>query len=58
MKNGEKIKAVEMVRRIRDEQYAEIRHLSADQKVAYFRRKARALHRALGVRPSKKTKTA
>lgn len=42
------IQAVEMVRGIRDAHYAEVKDLSPEQKVAYLRDKARALHAELG----------
>lgn len=39
-----KIKAVEMVRGIRDEHYARTKDLSPAEKVAFFSEKARAFH--------------
>ncbi len=42
------IRAVEMVRSIRDAQYERLKYLSPQEKIAFFRDKARALHAALG----------
>lgn len=42
------IKAVDMVRSIREAHYAKVKHLSPEQKVAFFREKARAFHAELG----------
>ena len=42
------IKAVEMVRRIREEHYEHLKDLSSEEKIAFFRQKARALHAELG----------
>jgi hypothetical protein len=42
------IRAVEMVRRIRDAHYERLKDLSPQEKIAFFREKARALHAALG----------
>jgi hypothetical protein len=38
------IRAVEMVRRIRDAHYERLKDLSPQEKIAFFREKARALH--------------
>jgi len=46
------LKAVEMVRTIRDAHYEKLKDLSSQEKIAFFREKARALHAALG-RPEK-----
>ncbi|HXO18493.1 MAG TPA: hypothetical protein VOA87_01060 [Thermoanaerobaculia bacterium] len=43
-----RIKAVEMVRRIRDAHYAQLKDSSPEEKIAFFREKARALHAELG----------
>ena len=43
------IKAVEMVRNIRDEHHARLQDASPQEKIAFFREKARALHAELGV---------
>jgi hypothetical protein len=43
-----KIKAVEMVRGIREAHYASLKDLSPEEKIAFFREKARALHAELG----------
>ncbi len=42
------IKAVEMTRSIRDAHYAELEGKTADEKIAFYRRKARALYAELG----------
>lgn len=42
------IRAVEMVRRIRDAHYERLKDLSPQEKIAFFRDKARALHADLG----------
>ncbi|HLY79271.1 MAG TPA: hypothetical protein VKQ70_07850 [Caulobacteraceae bacterium] len=42
------IRAVEMVRRIRDAHYERQKDLSPQEKIAFFREKARALHADLG----------
>jgi hypothetical protein len=41
-------KAVEMVRSIREAHYARLKGLSPQEKVIFFREKARALHAELG----------
>lgn len=43
-----KIKAVEMVRNIREAHYAKLKDLSPQEKIAFFREKAAALHAELG----------
>ena len=42
------IRAVEMVRRIRDAHYERLKDLSPQEKIAFFREKARTLHADLG----------
>ena len=42
------IKTVEMVRRIREDHYERLRSMSPEEKIAFFREKARALHAELG----------
>jgi hypothetical protein len=42
------IKAVEMVRAIRDAHYEKLKDLSPQEKIAFFRNKARTLHAELG----------
>ena len=42
------IKAVEMVRSIRDAHYERLKDLSPQEKIAFFREKARTLHARLG----------
>jgi hypothetical protein len=42
------IKAVEMVRSIREAHYARVKDLSPEGKITFFREKARALHAELG----------
>jgi len=44
----ELIKAVEMVRSIREAHYARIKDLSTKEKIEFFREKAHALHAELG----------
>lgn len=43
------IKAVEMVRAIRDAHYEKLKDCSPQEKIAFFRNKARALHAELGM---------
>jgi hypothetical protein len=50
------IQAVEMVRTIRDAHYEKLKDLSPQEKIAFFREKARALHAALG-RPEEQLHT-
>jgi hypothetical protein len=42
------VRAVEMVRSIRDAHYEKLKGLSPQDKIAFFREKARALHTDLG----------
>jgi hypothetical protein len=42
------VRAVEMVRSIRDAHYERLKGLSPQEKIAFFREKARALHTDLG----------
>lgn len=44
----EEIKAVDMVRRIREAHYASTKDRSPEEKIAFFRKKAHALHSELG----------
>jgi hypothetical protein len=44
-----KINAVEMVRGIREAHYEKIKDLSTQDKIAFFREKARTLHAELGL---------
>jgi hypothetical protein len=44
----EPIKAVDMVRSIREAHYARIKDLSPKEKIRFFREKARVLHAELG----------
>ncbi|MDP9121495.1 MAG: hypothetical protein M3O15_09035 [Acidobacteriota bacterium] len=46
------IKTIEMVRQIRDAHYERLKDLSPQEKIAFFREKALALHTDLG-RPEK-----
>jgi hypothetical protein len=46
--HGPEIKAVEMVRNIREAHYARLKGLSPKEKIMFFREKARALHAELG----------
>jgi hypothetical protein len=43
-----KIKAVELVRGIRETHYARLKGLSPQEKILFFREKARVLHAELG----------
>jgi len=43
-----KIRAVEMVRSIRDAHYEKLKDSSPQEKIAFFREKARRLHTELG----------
>jgi hypothetical protein len=42
------IRAVEMVRTIREAHYEQLKELSPQEKIAFFREKARRLHAELG----------
>lgn len=42
------IRAVEMVRSIREAHYTSVKDLSPEEKITFFREKARALHAELG----------
>ena len=42
------IRAVELVRSIREAHYASLKDLTPSEKIAFFREKARALHAELG----------
>jgi hypothetical protein len=42
------VRAVEMVRSIRDAHYEKLKGFSPQEKIAFFREKARALHTDLG----------
>jgi len=42
------IRTVEMVRSIRDAHYEQIKDLSSQEKIAFFREKARLLHAEIG----------
>ncbi|HEX3130872.1 MAG TPA: hypothetical protein VH394_26290 [Thermoanaerobaculia bacterium] len=42
------IRAVEMVRSIREAHYEQVKGLSPQEKIAFFREKARRLHSELG----------
>lgn len=44
----EPIKTVDMVRSIREAHYARIKDLSPEEKIRFFREKARTLHAELG----------
>jgi len=44
-----KINAVEMVRGIREAHYEKTKNLSTEDKIAFFREQARALHAELGL---------
>jgi hypothetical protein len=43
-----KIKAVEMVRSIRDAHHEKLKNSSPQEKIAFFQKKARALHAEMG----------
>ena len=44
-----RIKAVEMTRQIRDAHYADLKDKTADERIEFYRRKARELHAELGI---------
>jgi len=46
--NEPEIRAVEMVRRIRDAHSERLKDLSPQEKIEFFRKKARAIHADLG----------
>jgi hypothetical protein len=48
MRDHQGIKAVEMTRRIRDAHYAELDNKTPEERLAFYREKARALHSELG----------
>lgn len=48
MNGPDKINAVELVRSIRDAHYEQLKDLSTQEKIAFFRAKARTLHAELG----------
>lgn len=48
MKKAE-IKAVELVRRIRDEQHEALKDKTAEERRAFYRERARRVHERLGV---------
>lgn len=54
MKSRE-VKAVEMVREIRDEQYEALQHMTPEERRDFFRKEAEKLHRKL--RAKKKSVT-
>lgn len=48
------IKAVDLVRRIRDEQYERLKGKTREERRAFYRQQAEALHEKLGARQEKK----
>jgi hypothetical protein len=48
MQDDSGIKAVEMTRRIRDAHHAELAGKTPEERIAFYREKARALHAELG----------
>lgn len=52
MKN--ELRAVPLVRQIRDTQYEELRDMSWEERIAYFKAKALALHEKLRLQQEKK----
>lgn len=48
MHDQPEIKAVEMTRRIRDAHYVELENKTPEERIAFYREKARALHSELG----------
>jgi hypothetical protein len=48
MQDHPTFKAVEMTRRIRDDYYAELTGKTPEERIAFYREKARALHAELG----------
>lgn len=55
---GEPIKAVDMVRSIREAHYAKIKDLPPEEKIRFFREKAQALHSELEKPPQSQEPTA
>jgi len=53
MKSGE-IQAVEMVRRIREEQHRILKDKTPEERRAFYRQQARALHERLGFKRDEK----
>jgi hypothetical protein len=51
------IKAVEMVRRIRDEHYEQLRGKSPEERIAFYRAKARLLEAELAAQQRKQPTT-
>lgn len=49
MQRKTEIKAVEMIRRIRDAHHAELEGKTPEERMAYYRKKARLLHTELGL---------
>ena len=48
MRDHPKIKAVEMTRHIREAHHAELEGKTAEERIAFYRERARALHAELG----------
>lgn len=53
MRNGE-IKAVDFVRRIREEHYRRLKGKAPEERRAFYRQQAEALHEKLGVERERK----
>ena len=51
MEQERKLKTVEMTRRIRDTHYEQLKDKSWEERVAFYKEQARALHEALRERP-------
>jgi hypothetical protein len=56
MKQEMKLKTVEMTRRIRDTHHERLRDKSWEERVAFYKEQARALHEALRERPQRHPK--
>ena len=56
MKSDE-IRAVDLVRRIRNEQHEAVKGKSAEERRAFYRERARRVHERLGIRTEEKKST-
>ncbi len=50
------MKAVKMVRRIRDAHYQELKDKTWDERIAFYKEQARALHKELGAGQQRQSK--
>jgi hypothetical protein len=56
MEQETKLKAVEMTRRIRDAHHEQLKDKTWEERVAFYKEQARALHEALGRGPQRHQK--